>query len=224
MATVVLAAFAGIQLYREHLREKERQRTANARASADAYLLRRILLPWLGPQPRPSHPDEAGWTHHDLNDPDDEESIETRVRARLPERASEIEGRILDLLSLAGETSPKCGAKIRDASVHLLDGIRRFEKFLASERPGDDEFFSWLQGRTNAIRDLRDGVAALEGGVIEPLLLNQEGINRRIRAEQDPFAQFAEEMLKREEERSGLLAAKASSPEPPVVKDVVKRD
>lgn len=48
VATLVLAVFAGVQIWREFRRDAESQRMAEARISSIGFLLRRQLLVWVG--------------------------------------------------------------------------------------------------------------------------------------------------------------------------------
>src|SRR5205814_2154257 len=48
LASVALAAFGAVQLYRERQRQNRVERAARAQLSASAYLLRRELRAWVG--------------------------------------------------------------------------------------------------------------------------------------------------------------------------------
>jgi hypothetical protein len=196
-ATVAVAWFAWVELRRQKRESETRQAGIDARASAEAFLLRRELLRILGREGT-RNLTEGGkvWTTHELDENTGADGVEMRLReisgAGHPKGALEPTlDRVRNLLALAANASPTVGRNIRDASVHLLEGARRLEEYLTTVQPDGAEFMDWIQLRTDGIQDLRAGTAILEAGVIEAELLNAEMISRQTRAEQNPWHRMA---------------------------------
>lgn len=201
-ATLAVAAFGAIELRRQRIEAQSRQKGVDALASAQAYLLRREILSWqelLGTDNMAANT----WLAN------------RHSGGRIPE-FDRVKERNQALLALASQSSPHVGSAIRASAVHFLEGLDRFERHASSPRPEGADLFVWLQLLDDGAQDLKDAIQSLENTVIEPELLNAEGVSRRTRAASDPFQQFADALLEHErqqsvEDRQGTIP---TTPEP----------
>jgi hypothetical protein len=186
-ATVAVAFFAGVQLWREYRRHKDAEKTAIRGVSALAYLLRRLLRSWLGP------------------DENNEDYLEDWIREGRNARTFDKEIRLgerdfRELMSLLADVPEETAGAARDAYLFYLEGTRRLTEYADTRRPSGPEFFDWLQKRHDAAADLRECKASLERGVIEIALLNAETMLRRKREEEEPFHQLGRALANKFEE------------------------
>lgn len=169
-ATVAVAAFAWVELRRQNRESESRQKSIDARASADAYQLRRDLNAWIGSPPDLNILDQwlrANWNVHTKRS-DEFERVKVDVRG---------------LLGLAAEASPKVAGGIRRCAVHVLEGISRLERHCRQSEPPANTaaWLDWNHQRVAGSRDLTWAVAVLLSDVIEPELIQHEADAQMIR-------------------------------------------
>src|SRR5437867_12758162 len=114
-ATIVLAGFAAVQIWREGSRTAERARTADARISTNAFLLRRQLRSWLGIEP----PRDRGL---------EEWLRDARTLQTFGTELDIAERRIVESLATAGDASPAVAVRLREAFVLFLAGTNRLNE------------------------------------------------------------------------------------------------
>lgn len=195
LATITLAVFAGVQIWREKQRQADQAKTASVRLSGVGYLLRIRLLRWIGTDPR-----------------DEINSAFDRWLRRAGSSdmiTGELEGgrsEVREMIALAATAPKGSAAAARSIYVNFLEGVRRVEEHVSTTKPSDPtEFMNWVHLRADAVADFRACIEDLEGAVIEPFLLNSERSMRRKREEEEPFGQLAREigkMMDAEEQRS----------------------
>jgi hypothetical protein len=170
-AAIVVAVFAWIQLARQSAESRDRRAGAAAKISAAAYLLRGKLRAWLFYQRGGSGPDSFDqWI--------DRAKTSEGLIERETDEAVALARQLMDLLP---DAAPATAKRIRKVFVILLEGVRRTRLYGESGMPDGVEIFDWSDLRSHAEQDFRDCVTLLEGGVIEPLLLNEAGILDRTR-------------------------------------------
>jgi len=174
-ASVVLAAFAGLQLWREHLRKGERRRSAHAKIGASAFLARRQLRSWLGAGS--GSPDDLGeWVR------------DAQSAGLLAKHLDIVEGRFVELLSFAVDAEPAVASAVQSAAVHFWAGTRRLNEFLSTPCPDGIEAAEWMGLRDNAWLDLRDCVRILDQKAGANALLKEARALDAKRAADDPSA------------------------------------
>jgi hypothetical protein len=178
-ATLVLAFFAGLQLWRERRRTQERQKSADARINGIAYLLRRQLRSWLGIEPANADGLE-GWVA---------DSITAKALTKHLDTAEE---RATALVTLAPEASVAIANELHEAFVLFLAATNRINQRASTPRPSGAEELDWIQLIPDAAKDLRECLEALESGPVAVEMLNAETILRRTREAENPISQLAE--------------------------------
>jgi hypothetical protein len=192
-ATVAVALFAGVQLWREYRRQKNAEKTAVSAVSALAYLLRRRLKSWLGP-----NEGDEDFLEEWLRDQRNAKTYDREIAAG--------ERDFRELMALLADVPEFTAAAARDAYLFYLEGVRLLREYAEAGRPERIGFFAWIQKRHDAAADLRACKASLERGVIEVALLNTETSLRRKREEEDTLHQLGMS-----------LAAKLEEDESPVI-------
>lgn len=171
-AAVALAFFGGVQLYREAQRNKRARLSAIAQMSAEGFLLREQLRRWVGPAKSDEFQafveERAPWA---------------QGAAAVSRELGEAVNRASRLVGALAEVDDRRAKSARRTLVLVMEGVRRANEFRSTSRPHGSEFFDWVDLRTQGEQDCRDAIAALEDGVIEPFLLNEQGILRRTREE-----------------------------------------
>jgi hypothetical protein len=162
-ATVVLAVFAGVQIWREFRRDAESRRMADARLGSIGFLLRRQMLAWIGHAQTSSDVFET-W----IRDAQNRNSFTRELDAA--------ERRITEAANLAPAASQQLARAIRDAYALFFAGAECLNQYVASSRPANHKLMSWFQLRDDAEKDFRDCVRQLESGVIYPGLLEADEI------------------------------------------------
>lgn len=185
-STVAVAIFAGVELWREHQRNQRSSKAAHARASSLAYMLRRRIRTALGPVP------------------DSEDTVEEWVRSsqnagRLETEFRSIENDVSEIGAIASETPERVGAAVREATVLCLEGVRRLAEYATTERPDDEDIWTWMQMRRDAANDFRECVKVLEGDVIDPALIRVEFALKAKRESEEPFRELASALIKQVE-------------------------
>jgi hypothetical protein len=180
-ATVVVAVFAAIQLVKEWRRDRGVRRGADAKISAIAYPLRRQLRQWLG----------SGSA---------EDGLETWLRAAqnahsLAPELDAAEARITEIVRLAAEASRSVANSVRKAYVRFYLATAALNEYASTPRPDGNEFFDWLRLRTDAVRELGEAVAELEGGAIDKSLLADERHILQKRIDEEPFGQLTNALV-----------------------------
>jgi hypothetical protein len=194
-ATVGLALFAGVQLWREHRHKAERRRAAQARISALAFLARRPFRSWLGPG-------EGA--------PDDFESwIREAQNGRTFQRHLDAaEARFVELLELAADLDAAGSGSVRSAAVYFFAGAGRLNNYVNTSRPDSAlDVSDWVKLRNDARKDFRDCIRLLDTKVGASILLQESrALDTRRDAEDPPLGvlieRVADELARIEQERS----------------------
>ncbi len=189
LATVSVAFFAGVQIWREKKRSAAQCAAAVARTSAIGYSLRGRIRSWLGMS----------------GDKDDNSEKWLRAAQRGQTLEAEFQGGVEELremMSLLADVPEATAKGIRNAYVLYLEGIRRLSEYAIQSRPMGIEVWDWVELKNAAVADLADCVSQLEDGVIEPALLNSEGVLARKRSTENPWHQLSEGVAKMLEEES----------------------
>ena len=194
-ATVAAAGLVLVQLVREGWRDYVRRRTVNARIEVISYRLRRQLRSWLG-QPTTGAMDlERG--------EDFERWIRDAQNARmLGTHLERAEQRLDELMALRPDAWPKRGRALDRVHVYFLEGTRRLNEYVDTPRPSDEEFFDWIQLRTDAEKDLRECVEDLERHVVAPKTLAAERQLAQRRTAEDPFNQLGDVIVAQHDQPS----------------------
>lgn len=180
LATIVVAWFAFLQLQRERRQAKQRETAAVAQISASAYTLRRRLKTWLGSN---EENDFESWIRAANN----AETFGPHLQNGLT-NASE-------MMALLADAPPRVADGVRKAYIYYGEGTRRLLEYATQSRPDSAGLFDWMRLRSDAAKDLSHCVEVLEQDVIEPQLLNTEGILKRTRDQEDPFVQLADALI-----------------------------
>lgn len=202
LATIVLTIFAGVQVWREKRRQTDQAKTAAVQLSGVGYLLRSRLLRWVGSDPT----DESNSAFDDwLRDAKNSNTLENELEAG--------RGEVREMIAFAATAPEEPAAAARSVYVNFLEGVRRLSEHAATSRPLDaNQFWPWVQLRSDAVADFRACIEELEASIIEPYLLNTEGSMRRKREEEEPFGQLARAWVKQLESEAAKPAAVSEIP------------
>ncbi len=193
-ATVALAFFGGVQVWREHRHKQERRLSAQARISALAFLSRRQIRTWLG---------SGGGSV---------EEFEEWVRAAqnddtLPQHLAKAEARFVDLLELAADLNAPAAASVRSSAVYFFAGVGRLTNYVTRNNPGATlELSDFIKLRNDAWNDLRDCIRLLDDRVGASVLLQESRLlDAKRNAEDPPLSTLLErvgnELARLEEQR-----------------------
>jgi hypothetical protein len=194
-ATVVLAFFAAVQLWREHRQKAEKRMAAQARISALAFLARRQLRSWLGAGPG-SPGDFESW----IRDSENASSLQRHLDVA--------EARFVELLELAADLRASAAASVRSAAVYFFAGAGRLNNYVNTPRPESAlDVSDWVKLRNDAWKDLRDCVRLLDDKVGASILLQESRDLDSRRDTEDPpmgvlIARVADELARLDEHRS----------------------
>lgn len=184
-ASLALALFAAVQIRREINAGKQRRRAVESQISGTAFLLRRQLRSWLEIEP---HRDRSVTEWLD----------QVRQNQSFQAELDTAESRMEELARLAPEVGGRISEQVSTAYVFFLAATNRLNIREATRESTGVEVFDWLQLITDAAKDLRECLSALEGGPISQSLLDADAALRERREREDPFAQLAAEMEKEE--------------------------
>ena len=174
-ATVGLACFAGVQIWRECRAAKRRRRVAESQVSGIAFLLSLQLKSWLSLL-------EQKPLHLDRRDEADQRLAETRIE-ELGRLAPEVRGHISEQIETAF-------VAFQEATKNL----KRYYAIGATGQPPLKEYIPWNQLKTNAEKSLDECVKALEDGPISRDRLDAHG-NLQERLERESLTnQLGEEV------------------------------
>jgi hypothetical protein len=167
-ATVVLAFFAGVQLYAEHQRRKSTRDAAGTRASAIAFLLRRQLRSWLGREPHLGR-GIGDWLPGAV--------LKQTLRGHL----DTAEQRMTALASLSHDLPRSAAEAVQGGFVHFLAGagaVNRIADLTVTLNDGTLHIPQWPSGwEVAAHEELGICIGLLETHVIAAALL---GLDRGI--------------------------------------------
>jgi hypothetical protein len=152
LAAVAVAFFAFVELLARRDQRRERQRTADARLGATAFLVRRQLRSWLGKESG-SPDDLEGWAH------------QAQSMSNYTQHVDRAETRFIEMLSLAPDASPSVASATRTAAAQFFNGTEKLNEFLATSRPTGIDVADWVELRNMAWEDLRDCVNTLDTDV-----------------------------------------------------------
>jgi hypothetical protein len=142
-STIAVAWFAGVQLWRERRASRDRQRAAETRLAALAFLLRRQLRSWLGIDP-PLRSGFETWLRNSQNN---------GTLARQLDEATSV---VQELLELAGDVVEEKSLQLQALYVTYLAGTNRLNEYVATPRQGEggNAFLKWHQLGQDAQREL----------------------------------------------------------------------
>ncbi len=198
-ATVVLAVFAAVQIFREIAAGKRRRRAVESLVSGTAFLLRRQLRSWLGIEP-----------HREQGIPVWREIAQRHESFKAEQDIAE--SRIEELARLAPEVGGHISERLTAAYVLFLDATNRLNEHSTTPEPPGGEVFDRLQLMGDAEKDLRECLAALEDGPISKSLLDAH-TELRERLERENAKSLREESLGAESLRKLLLDPPPGDPE-----------
>lgn len=202
-APLILAVFAGVQIWRELGAGKRRKRAVEARISGAAFLLRHQLRSWLG-----IHPTRERGVKDWLEMARENQSFGLEL-----DRAQET---MIGLVEIAPEAGGRISKQIAKAYVLFLAATNGLTIHDATPRPQGGGFFDWYRLLTDAEKDLEACLAVLEDGPISQNLLGDEGVRRELRDGEDPLNQILDEMEPdRITEKEGVDKLPRGEPEPP---------
>jgi hypothetical protein len=177
-SAAAVAGFAIAQFFRERAAAAARRTAATSRGSTTAFLLRRQLLSWIGESDDPRSFDD--WI------------ARAKSGNALGRHLDSAEARAIDLANLAAECSARVATKLQMAFALFAAGTRRLNDYATTERPTGDGELDWIQLKTDAEKDLRACVEALETGPINLELLTADKELDAIRDAENPIKQLAE--------------------------------
>ena len=201
VAAIAVAGFALVQLRKEFNRDEERRRTAEARISTSAFLLRRQLRSWLGIHPPRDEALDA-WLKM------------ARENGSLKDELDIAERRFAELTELAAEASREIANNVRRAYVLFLAGTNRINEFVSTPEPRDGEFFDWQRLKTDAEKDFKECLKTLEAAPISTDLLSADFDLEKLREAEDPFQQLADAIIEESERHKLEHGVEAQRPLP----------
>ena len=191
-ATVGAALLVAVQVGREIRQEIVRRRTANARIRTIAYQLRRQLRSWVG--------DAVKANTSTPGDAFDKWIRTTTALETLGQHLDRAEERLDGLMALRPDAWRHTGLALDRAYVLFLEGTRHLNEYASVAQPsGAMASYNWGRLRIDSLRELRQCITALEGGVIAPAILSAE---RKLAAQldaEDPLTRAANAALPEKE-------------------------
>ncbi len=175
-ATVVLAGFAALQIFRDSSARKQRRRAVVSQINGTAFLLRRQLRSWLGIEPH-REKGVSEWV-----------DLAPKVEGSKAELDT-AESRMEEIARLAPEVGGRISERVSAAYVLFLAATNRLA---TTPEPPGGEVFDWLQLTEDGEKDLRECLAALEDGPISQSLLDAHTELQERREREDPFTQLAD--------------------------------
>ncbi len=181
-AAVAVAWFAGATWRSDNRKKRQRVTEVESRISTIAFQLRRQLRSWLDRDGRGVSPLTI-WLEEHAQD--------------YGKHLDVAEHRLDEMATLAGEASALIRTRVQMAFVLFLGGTRRLTQYASMERPKDETGFDYDRLTTDAEKDLKACIEALEDGVIDADLLTTDRELDEIRNAGDPFRRLAEAILRR---------------------------
>jgi hypothetical protein len=181
LAGAAVAWFAGATWRSDNRRKRQRATEVASRISTTAFQLRRQLRSWLSRDSKPVSPLTIWLQEH---------------KQDYGKHLDVAEHRLEEMATLAGEASARVATRVRMAFVLFLGGTRRLTEYASTARPRDETQFDYDRLVTDAEKDLRACIDALEDGVIDAELLRADRELDEIRNAEDPFKQLAEAILR----------------------------
>lgn len=148
----MLAVFAGVQLIREAVRSRELARSADARISAQAFLLWRQLRSWLGVEP----PLAGGFA----------EWLDSTGVDEIKSSFDVAEQRIVELLSSAGSASRGVAVNLRKSFVAFFAGTNRVNEYKSARPKSVPDMARRYALESDAEKHLTACLKALEAGPV----------------------------------------------------------
>lgn len=167
IATALLAVIAGVDLWRGLAERSRHKRSLTARRTAEAFMLRRQVLSWLGQEPFLKQ-GLVGWVRL------------TRHHKTFARHMEEAERRMQELLELTAELGAG-QAEVGKAHQEFLHATNLLTYFDAVD-PSDHRRPVWERSFAEAEENLRSVVDALEGRLIPTSTLRAAASVKRIEA------------------------------------------
>jgi hypothetical protein len=178
MATVALAAFAGVQIWREIGRQARAERAAAARISAIAYRLQRHIATILATEERGWRKPVQVWISIALGTHSFQSQLELLI------------GRAHAMMDLIGDADRHLANAVRRTFVLTLDACDRVQQLARMGEATIENAPEYTDLVNHATRDFEECAETLKARVIELWLQNEEGALRRAREERSFLASF----------------------------------